>query len=84
MNNILLCWCMLFRQIKSFKVVFLSLLLCTGILLGCGSSGDGKGGNEIKSKEDTEEILPPIDSTGVDSTKGLKWDDTEWDQGEWG
>ena len=79
MNNILLVRDVLFSRIKPFKLIFLSLLLCAGILMGCGSSGDGGSVNENKSGDGTEDVLPAIDST-----EGLNWDDMEWDQGKWG
>ena len=81
MNNILLVRNVLFSRIKSFILIFLSLLLCAGILMGCGSSGDGGSGNEneAKSDEGTEDILP-----AAESTEGLKWDEKQWDQSEWG
>ena len=79
MNNILIVRNILISQIKLFKILFLSLLLCAGILMGCGSSGDGGNVNENKSGDGTEDVLPPIDST-----EGLNWDKMEWDQGKWG
>ena len=81
MNNILLVRDVLFSRIKPFKLIFLSLLLCAGILMGCGSSGDGGSGNEngTKSEDGTEDILP-----ATESTEGLKWDEKQWDQSEWG
>lgn len=81
MNKILLIQHTLLRQIKHIKIIFLSLLLCTGLLVGCGSSGDGGGKNEngLKGAEGTEENLPAIEST-----EGLNWDKTDWDQDEWG
>ena len=49
--------------------------------MGCGSSGDGGSGNEngTKSEDGTEDILP-----ATESTEGLKWDEKQWDQSEWG
>lgn len=82
MNNKLLDRDMLFKQIKFFMFLFFGLSLCAGILIGCGSSGDGGGGdtgNEIKNEGGTEDNLPPIDST-----EGLNWDEMEWDQAKWG
>ena len=47
--------------------------------MGCGSSGDGGTGNETKSEDGTEDILP-----ATESTEGLKWDEMKWDQDDWG
>ena len=76
MNNILLVRDVLFSRIKPFILIFVSLLLCAGILMGCGSSGNDNG---TKSEDGTEDILP-----AAESTEGLKWDEKQWDQSEWG
>lgn len=69
-------------QMHFLIALVLSLMLCTGILAGCGSGGGGGvgvGENGNKSGDGTEENLPP-----AESTEGSNWDSMEWDQGEWG
>ncbi len=58
---------------KHLILLFLSLLLCAGILMGCGSSGDAGSGNGTNNEDGTEDLLPAIDST-----EGLKRDQSEW------
>lgn len=65
-------------KIRMFMVLFLGLILYSGILMGCGSSDSG-GGDKVKSSSESEEVLPP-----AESTEGSSWDAMKWDQGDWG